>query len=133
MSLNVKWGGECQFKVTTEGGFNFDIDATSNQAPCPTEVLLSALGACSATDVVFILQEKGFEISGLENNVTHTLTDEEPRLYKSANLHFSVQSRGISESDILTAAQEAVLKHCHVCLMLQPKIDITCSAEVIAA
>ncbi|MCZ8501014.1 hypothetical protein O9853_07600 [Vibrio lentus] len=43
MSLNVKWGGECQFKVTTEGGFNFDIDATSNQAPCPTEVLLSAL------------------------------------------------------------------------------------------
>ncbi|KOY19360.1 osmotically inducible protein OsmC, partial [Vibrio parahaemolyticus] len=28
------------------------------------------------------------------------------------------------------AAQEAVEKHCHVCLMLSPTIDITCSAEV---
>ncbi|MCZ8486891.1 OsmC family protein [Vibrio lentus] len=85
--------------------FNFDIDANSNQAPCPTEVLLSALGACSATGCGFDPSREGFEISGLENNVTHTLTDEEPRLYKSANLHFQYKSRGISESDILTAAR----------------------------
>ncbi|TOI86897.1 hypothetical protein CGI50_23895 [Vibrio parahaemolyticus] len=30
----------------------------------------------------------------------------------------------------MRAAQEAVEKHCHVCLMLTPTIDITCSAEV---
>ncbi|WP_299138787.1 hypothetical protein [uncultured Vibrio sp.] len=40
MSIKVQWNRECQFKVTTEGGFSFDIDATSNTAPCPTEVLL---------------------------------------------------------------------------------------------
>ncbi len=92
MSINVKWGGECQFSVTTEGGFNFNVDATSKTAPCPTEILLSALGSCSATDVVLILQEQGIEIQSLENSVTHTLTDDEPRLYKSANLHFVVQA-----------------------------------------
>lgn len=132
MSINVKWGGECQFSVTTEGGFNFNVDASSKTAPCPTEILLSALGSCSATDVVLILQEQGFEIQSLENNVTHTLTDDEPRLYKSANLHFVVQGQGISEADVVKAANEAVAKHCHVCLMLQPKIEITCSAEVMA-
>lgn len=129
MSINVKWNGDCRFKVTTEGGFSFDVDATSKQAPCPTEVLLSALGSCSATDVVLILQEQGFEVTGLENNVTFSLTDSEPRLYKSANLHFVVDGSGFSEADILGAAQEAVAKHCHVCLMLSPTIEITCSVE----
>ncbi|ENM8064906.1 OsmC family protein [Vibrio vulnificus] len=130
MSINVKWNGDCRFRVQTEDGFTFNIDAESKQAPCPTEVLLSALGSCSATDVVLLLKKQGFEINGLENNVTFTLTETEPRLYKSANLHFVVSGSGFVESDILQAAQEAVARHCHVCLMLSPTIHITCSAEV---
>lgn len=98
--------------------------------PCPTEVLLSALGSCSATDVVLLLQEQGFEVKSLENTVTFALTESEPRLYKSANLHFIVSGVSFQESDILRAAQEAVEKHCHVCLMLSSTIDITYSAEV---
>ncbi|MCV5638904.1 OsmC family protein, partial [Escherichia coli] len=89
-----------------------------------------ALGSCSATDVVLLLQDQGFEVKGLENKVSFALTESEPRLYKSANLHFTVNGSGFKESDILRAAQEAVEKHCHVCLMLSPTIDITCSAEV---
>ncbi|MBE4731016.1 OsmC family protein [Vibrio parahaemolyticus] len=130
MSINIKWDGDCRFKVSTEGGFTFNVDATSEKAPCPTEVLLSALGSCSATDVVLLLQDQGFEVQGLENTVTFALTESEPRVYKSANLHFTVNGSGFKESDILRAAQEAVEKHCHVCLMLSPTIDITCSAEV---
>ncbi len=53
MSINIKWDGDCRFKVSTEGGFTFNVDATSETAPCPTEVLLSALGSCSATDVSY--------------------------------------------------------------------------------
>ncbi|TOA84018.1 osmotically inducible protein OsmC, partial [Vibrio parahaemolyticus] len=45
MSINIKWDGDCRFKVSTEGGFTFNVDATSEKAPCPTEVLLSALGS----------------------------------------------------------------------------------------
>ncbi|GKW48686.1 OsmC family protein [Halomonas sp. NCCP-2165] len=130
MSVDIKWDGDCRFKVLSEGGFTFNVDAASEKAPCPTEVLLSALGSCSATDVVLLLREQGFEVKGLENMVTFTLTESEPRLYKSANLHFTVHGCGFQESDILQAAQEAVEKHCHVCLMLSPSIDITCSAEV---
>ncbi|MFD1009519.1 MULTISPECIES: OsmC family protein [Oceanisphaera] len=130
MSINIKWDGDCHFSVLTESGFTFNVDATSKKAPCPTEVLLSALGSCSATDVVLLLQEQSFEVKGLENTVTFALTESEPHLYKSANLHFTVHGCGFQESDILRAAQEAVEKHCHVCLMLSPTIDITYSAEV---
>lgn len=43
---------------------------------------MSALGSCSATDVVLLLQDQGFEVKGLENTVTFALTESEPRLYK---------------------------------------------------
>jgi putative redox protein len=131
MSINVKWSRDCEFTVSTQSGFKFNIDANSKTAPCPTEVLLSALGACSATDVVLILQEQGFSIDSLENQVTYTLTDDEPRLYQTANLEFAVKAEGISEVDILSAAQAAISKHCHVCLMLKPQIDISYSAKVL--
>ncbi|RVU32734.1 OsmC family protein [Neptunomonas marina] len=130
MSIKVKWDGDCRFKASTQGGFTFDIDATSNQALCPTEVLLSALGSCSATDVVLILQERGFEVKSLENQISFVLTESEPRLYKSANLHFVAKGTGLFESDILQAAEESVKKNCHVCLMLAPAINITYSAKV---
>lgn len=131
MSINVQWAGNCQFKITTQGGFRLDVDSKSKVAPCPTELLLSALGACSATDVVLILQEQGFIVESLENCVTHVLTESEPRLYKSANLQFTVKGDGLSHAVVLSAAEEAIAKHCHVCLMLQPSIDISCSVQVI--
>ncbi len=131
MSIQLTWTGDSQFNITTEGGFSFKVDATSNTAPCPTEILLSALGSCSATDVVLLLQEKGFNITHLENEVTYTLTEDEPRLYESANLHFTAAGTHLTEDDIISVAQEAVSKHCHVCLMLQPTIAISCSAKVL--
>ncbi|OUD43249.1 osmotically inducible protein OsmC, partial [Vibrio parahaemolyticus] len=27
MSINIKWDGDCRFKVSTEGGFTFNVDA----------------------------------------------------------------------------------------------------------
>ncbi|TBT70946.1 OsmC family peroxiredoxin, partial [Vibrio parahaemolyticus] len=28
MSINIKWDGDCRFKVSTEDGFTFNVDAT---------------------------------------------------------------------------------------------------------
>ncbi len=131
MAININWTGDCQFKVTTEKGFTVDIDSNGKVAPCPTEILLSALGSCSATDVVLALQDQGVKVESLRNTVTYTLTESKPRLYQSANLHFTVEGSEIAESELLSIAQEAVSKHCHVCLMLQPAIEISCSVVVV--
>ncbi len=131
MSINIDWQGDCQFKVTTTGGFTIEVDAENAQAPCPTELLLSALGSCSATDVALYFQDKGISLESLNNQVTYTLTDSEPRLYKSANLHFTVKGQGITASEVELAARNAITKYCHVCLMLQPAIRIMHSVEVI--
>ncbi|WP_162062718.1 OsmC family protein [Vibrio taketomensis] len=131
MTINVKWNTECQFKITTNKGFELNVDANNQAAPCPTELLLSALGSCSATDVVLQLQQQGYAIQSLQNEVSYTLTDEEPRLYKTANLHFSVKAPNMTEAVIIEAANQAIEKYCHVCLMLSPTIEISVSATVL--
>jgi len=130
MSIRVSWLKECQFKVTTRNGFKIQADADNKAAPCPTEILLSALGSCSATDVVMGLQEQGIELESFNSTLSYTLTTTEPQLYESVNLHFTVKAAKVSENQIASAANQAINKYCHVCLMLQPKINITFSIEI---
>jgi putative redox protein len=130
MSLQITWQQDLQFQATNEQGHSINIDADSQTAPCPTEMLLSALGSCSATDVIMGLQEAGAKISSFTNTLTYELTDDEPRLYKSVNLHFSVKGEDVTEESIETAADNAINKYCHVCLMLQPQIVLSYSYDV---
>ncbi len=130
MSICVSWLKDCQFKVTTSNGFEIQADADNKAAPCPTEILLSALGSCSATDVVMGLQEQGVELASFNSTLSYTLTTTEPQLYESVNLHFTVKATDVSENQIASAANQAINKYCHVCLMLQPKINITFSIEI---
>jgi len=131
MSICVSWLKDCQFKVATSNGFEIQADADNKAAPCPTEILLSALGSCSATDVVMGLQEQGVKIESFKSELTYTLTTTEPQLYESVNLHFTVKAVDVNEDQIASAAHQAINKYCHVCLMLQPKINISFSIEII--
>jgi len=130
MTINITWQGDCRFNVVTEGGFEVSIDAESKSAPCPTEILLSALGSCSATDVALYFKDNGIALQSLSNRLTYQLTESEPKLYKSVNLHFSIAANGAIETHVQSAIEDAINKYCHVCLMLQPKMVITYTLEM---
>lgn len=133
MSMEISWLKDCQFDIVTENGFKISADAENKAAPCPTEILLSALGSCSATDVVLELQKQGVDLEKLSIKISYTLTEQSPRLYETVNLHLMVKSKLVTKLQIKTAAQNAINKYSHVCLMLQPKIDITYSVEIFAS
>ena len=131
MTINITWQGDCRFNAVTDAGFEVFIDADSKSAPCPTEILLSALGSCSATDVALYLKDNNIGLISLHNRLTYKLTESEPRLYKSVNLHFTIEAKRVTESQVNKAIEEAINKYCHVCLMLQPTISISYSVEII--
>lgn len=131
MSITVSWQNNVAFSVLTENGHELTIDADSTTAPCPTEILLSALGSCSATDVVLFYQENQHRLERLTNVVSYELTDDEPRLYKSVNLHFIIEGADVDVKQIDEAISAAINKYCHVCLMLQPAINISYTTELI--
>jgi putative redox protein len=65
---SVKWIGEQKFVATSPSGhaINVDSDRASNTAPGPMELVLLALGACTATDIVIILEKKRQKLESLE-------------------------------------------------------------------
>src|SRR5438874_10828888 len=67
-TASVKWLGAQKFVATGPSGHAITMhsDRESNKAPGPMEMVLLALGACTATDVVSILQKKRQERESLE-------------------------------------------------------------------
>src|SRR5213082_3465556 len=67
-TASVKWIGEEKFAAISPSGHAmvFDSDRESNKGPGPMEILLMALGACTATDVVIVLQKKRQKLGSLE-------------------------------------------------------------------
>src|SRR5260221_14218171 len=64
----VKWIGEEKFVAMSPSGhaMAMDSDRESNKAPGPMELLLMALGACTATDVVAVLKKKRQKLESVE-------------------------------------------------------------------
>ena len=67
-TASVKWVGDQQFAATSPSGHTvkMDSDRQSNRGPGPMEVVLLALGGCTATDVVIILEKKRQKLQSLE-------------------------------------------------------------------
>ena len=67
-TATVLWVEKEQFLATLPSGHTIPIDSDRkyNSAPGPMELLLAALGACTATDVVAILAKKRQKLERLE-------------------------------------------------------------------
>src|SRR6266480_8030913 len=67
-TAKVQWIGEQKFMAISPSGHTLamDSDRASNTGPGPMELLLMALGACTATDIVIILEKKRQKLESLE-------------------------------------------------------------------
>src|SRR5579885_3434633 len=67
-TAKVVWTGGQKFRATSPSGhtIHLDSDRATNEGPGPMELLLMALGACTATDIVIILEKKRQKIALLE-------------------------------------------------------------------
>src|SRR5215211_3619290 len=64
-----------------------DTDKERSSAPSPVELLLVALGSCTATDVAGILAKKRQHVTSYLVEVTGTRRDEYPRKYTAMKVH----------------------------------------------
>src|SRR6266705_1628276 len=67
-TAKVVWTGGQKFRAISPSGhtIHLDSDRTTNEGPGPMELLLMALGACTATDIVIILEKKRQKVDWLE-------------------------------------------------------------------
>jgi putative redox protein len=97
----------------------------SNAATRPKELLLLALGGCTAHDVVSILQKKRVALDGFEIHITADQRDEHPQVFTKIHLEYVVRGSDIRPEDVVRAIELSESKYCSVSAMLRPAIPIT--------
>ena len=102
----------------------------SNAGTRPKELLLLALGGCTASDVITILQKKRVALDGLEIHITAEQRDEHPQVLTKIHLEYVVRGDDIRPQDVVRAIELSETKYCSVSAMLRPAIPITWSYRI---
>ncbi len=128
----VGWIGEEKFFATSPSGhaITIDSDRTSNKAPGPMELVLMALGACTATDVVSILKKKRQKLVSLEVICSGERATEPPTIW--IKLEILYRLRGVlDESAVKRAIELSEQKYCSVSAMLQKTAKLSWRHEIL--
>lgn len=110
-----------------------DTDSERGSAPSPMELLLLALGSCTAVDVITILKKKREQISAYRVEVRGERRAEHPRSYSRMEVHHVVSGRGVSEKAVAQAIELSETKYCSVAATLRPTAEIVSTFEIIEA
>ena len=131
-TAKVKWTGAEEFDATMPSGntIHFDGDRKSNHGPSPMEILLGALGACTAVDVVSILKKKRQNLSGLEISVSGERAPEPPRVWTTIEMVYKITG-DVEEKAARDAVELSKGKYCSVSAMLEKVAKITYKIEIV--
>ncbi len=103
----------------------------SDGAVRPKELLLIALGGCTGSDVITILEKKRLKIEDFEMNITAEMQEEHPQVFTKINIEYVFKGKNIPEKDVERAIELSQTKYCSVTAMLQKAIEITHSFRIV--
>jgi len=129
---SVKWIGEQKFVATSPSGhaMTIDSDRASNQAPGPMELLLLALGACTATDVVIILDKKRQKLESLEVICSGERAAEPPTVWTKVEMVYRLRGQ-LDDVAVKHAIQLSEDKYCSVAAMLRKTATLSWRYEIL--
>ena len=130
-TASIKWMGGQKFLSTSPSGheIRFDSDRTSNSAPGPMEMVLMALGACTATDIVLILEKKRQRLQSLEVLCSGERAAEPPTVWTKLEVFYRVRGT-VDETAMKHAMQLTEEKYCSVASMLKKTAEMTWRYEI---
>ena len=96
-------------------------------APTPMEMVLMALGSCSAVDVVQILAKQRTPVESLRVELSAERREEHPRIFTRIHVEYVVRGEGIKEAALERAITLSEEKYCSVSAMLRGSVEITSS------
>jgi putative redox protein len=131
-TARVKWVEQERFLGVTPSGHAvaFDADRGANTAPGPMEMLLAALGSCTATDVVVILGKKRQKLESLEVAVSGERAADAPRVWTKIEVVYRLRGK-LDEKAVRDAIELSESKYCSVAAMLRTRAEISFRYEIL--
>jgi putative redox protein len=99
----------------------------------PSDLLLLALGGCTAYDVVNILIKKRAHLTDFSITISGEQDSDPPWAFHHIHLHYVVTGHNLTEREVDKAIKLSKDKYCSVSATLAASVEITYDFEVVAA
>jgi putative redox protein len=127
-TARVKWVEKLQFVGIDSTKHSVVMSAAGEENGIgmkPSELLLVALGGCTAYDVVNILTKKRQHLTGLEIEITGEQEPDPPWTYRKVHLTYRLRGKGLSEKAVRNAIELSKNKYCSVGATVGAAAEIT--------
>ena len=130
--VTVNWKSSMAFEAIPPSGNRFTMDAYPesgghDEGPTPLETFLAGAAACSAMDVLSILQKKKLTVTSYRVEIDGERGPEGvyPRPYVSLRVKHVVKGEGIDDASVARAVELSDQKYCSVLATLRaaPQIE----------
>ena len=129
ISARTIWSDKDRFVAEAASGHASVVDAGAEKsASSPVELVLIALCACTASDVVNILRKKREPFTSLEVHAKAERSEEVPKVFTSVQLIYRVGGN-VTHKAMEDAVRLSKEKYCSVSQMLQKSVKIDYEIE----
>jgi putative redox protein len=97
----------------------------------PSDLLLIAVGSCSAVDVVEILEKKRMPLSQLEISVSGEQDQDPPWTFRKIHVHFRISGKDLTEKAVALAIKLSEEKYCSVTATIRATAQISTDFEIV--
>lgn len=130
----ITWFGGMQYVGTDSTKHSVVISAQDEDNATgmkPPDMLLAAIGGCTAIGVTSILQRKKQDLKGLEINVSGEQDEEPPRAFHTITIEYVVSGHEISRKAVEDAVELSLGKYCSVSATVKAKAEIKTKIRII--
>jgi len=133
-NATIKMVDGLQMIGVADSGHAIVVDASPDKkASTPMELVLIALGSCTAVDVIVILRKKRLDLRGLEINVAGERAETDPMVYTHLKLHYKLTGRGLPPEAVKKTIDLSQNKYCSVLGMISKTATVEYDLEIIEA
>jgi putative redox protein len=97
----------------------------------PTELLLGAVGSCSAWDVVEIARKARMAVTGIDVAVSGVQAADPPWPYERVELHFTIRGSGLRRPQLERAVRLSTDRYCSVIATIRGVTTVTWTLDVV--
>jgi putative redox protein len=127
----VRHVGGARFDATTATGHAVRLEGGAHETGgSPMEMVLAALGGCSAVTAVEFLEKMRQPFTSLEVEVSAERAETTPRVYTKIHLHYRVGGE-VDEDRVAHAIALTENKYCSVYTMLEKSAEMSHAIEFV--
>lgn len=134
-SVSTRWLENMAFESVVNG-HKLVIDAEpfvggEDRGPRPKLLMLSALGGCTAMDVVAILKKMRVDIDSLNVVVEGDLTEEHPKYFYKMHVIYEFKGNDLPIDKLQKAIDLSTEKYCGVSAVYRKAMELTSEIKIL--